>query len=239
MISNKVLNSSSSFMVSFHVFATHQSRTSLTAPSLFLPSSHSSLFFSGDCALFFTTAVSQPFAYQLLPHSFRHDGECTPSHTFFITLTSFLRKIRYCKPFVFSLMPTLPSSVSHIPFACHSYENAGVVVSLTKIFSESLEVVAKNLKFCLHFVSLSRALCSLFALFAPRAFHNSFPFKGIRTLSKNWRGGMGIPNKNLQELLEGSSHFGTSSLRAKPRSHSPLPSHGHPALPGGAHSGVN
>jgi len=32
-----------------------------------------------DCTLFCATAVSQPFVYQLLPHSFHLDGGCTPS----------------------------------------------------------------------------------------------------------------------------------------------------------------
>jgi hypothetical protein len=59
--------------------ATHQSQPSLPAPSPFLPSLHSSLFFSEDCALFSATAVSQPFAYQSFPHSFHRDGGCTPS----------------------------------------------------------------------------------------------------------------------------------------------------------------
>src|SRR5712692_4414160 len=149
MLSNKVLDSSSSFMVSFYVFATHQSRSSLTAPSPFLPSSHSSLFFSGDCALFFTTAVSQPFAYQSLPHSFRPDGECTPSHTFFITLTSFVRHLRHCKPFVFSLMRTLPSSVSCKSFACHflvpsgaeGYEDCRVYTISSQFGTLSLSII--------------------------------------------------------------------------------------------------
>ena len=143
MMSNKVLDSSSSFVVSFYVFATHQSRSSLTAPSPVLPSSHSSLFFSGDCALFFTTAVSQPFAYQLLPHSFHHNGGCTPPRTFSITLTSSVRKTRHCKPFVFSLMRTLPRSVSCKSFTCHSlvpsgaegYENCRVYTILFPIWN--------------------------------------------------------------------------------------------------------
>jgi hypothetical protein len=59
--------------------ATHQCRPSLPAPSPFLPSLHSSLFFSEDCALFPATAVSQPFVYQSFPHSFHHHGGCTPS----------------------------------------------------------------------------------------------------------------------------------------------------------------
>ncbi len=65
-------------MLFFLVFATHQSRSSLPARSSFLPRSHSSLFFSEDCALFSSTALSQPLAYQTLPHSFHHDGGCTP-----------------------------------------------------------------------------------------------------------------------------------------------------------------
>jgi hypothetical protein len=40
----------------------------------------------------------------------------------------------------------------------------------------------------LRFMSAGRALCSLFSLFAPRAFHNSFAHRRFRTLSKNCRG---------------------------------------------------
>jgi hypothetical protein len=58
--------------------ATHQSGNSPSARSPFLPSLHSSLFFSEDSALFSATAVSQPFAYQSFPHSFHHHGGCTP-----------------------------------------------------------------------------------------------------------------------------------------------------------------
>jgi hypothetical protein len=68
-------------MLLFRVFAypkprsaTHQSRPPLPAPSPCLPSLHSSLFFSEDCALFPATAVSQPFAYQSFLHSFYCDG---------------------------------------------------------------------------------------------------------------------------------------------------------------------
>jgi hypothetical protein len=95
------------------------------------------------------------------------------------------------------------------PFRIRFYENAGVVVSLTKNHKRSLE-----------FVFSSRALCSLFSLFAPRVFHNSFALKRFRTLSENRRGGMGISNKNLQELLEVPSRPGTTSPRAGSRSRS-------------------
>src|SRR5882672_7406843 len=50
-------------------------------------------------------------------------------HLFAASLTShetLLRKNRLCKSPVFSLLPTLPSSVSRKPFACHSYENCRV-----------------------------------------------------------------------------------------------------------------
>src|SRR5712692_1263775 len=65
-------------MLFFLVFATQQSRSSLPARSSFLPRSHSSLFVSEDCALFSATALSQPLAYETLPHSFHRDGGCTP-----------------------------------------------------------------------------------------------------------------------------------------------------------------
>jgi hypothetical protein len=79
MISNTLLDMYYSFMVPFHVIATCPSPSARSAPFLFLPSSLSSLFFSEDCALFSATAVSQPLAYQLLPHSFRRDGGVPPS----------------------------------------------------------------------------------------------------------------------------------------------------------------
>ena len=56
------------------VFATRKSRPSLLEPLPFLPSSQSRLFFSEACALFSVTAVSQPFIYQSLRHSFHRDG---------------------------------------------------------------------------------------------------------------------------------------------------------------------
>src|SRR5712692_2644404 len=35
--------------------------------------------FSNTCRLSYTTAISQPFAYQSLPHCFHRDGGCTPA----------------------------------------------------------------------------------------------------------------------------------------------------------------
>jgi len=55
------------------------------------------------------------------------------------------------------------------------YENCRVV----------LVFLSKDLGFNLNLVFPSRALGSLFSLFAPRAFYNSFPFRSIHTLSKN------------------------------------------------------
>ncbi len=73
------------------------------------------------------------------------------------------------------------------PFRIRFYENCRVVlVSLTK-----------NLKILPKFSCTHRSLCLLFPLFAPRVFHNSFPFSMIRTLSKKCR------------VYPNSSHFGT------------------------------
>src|SRR5260370_10170537 len=72
----------SSSMLSFCVFTTRQSRSSLPAPAPFLRTLHSTLFFSVDCALFSVTDISQPFAYQSFPHSFRHDGGVPLSRCF-------------------------------------------------------------------------------------------------------------------------------------------------------------
>src|SRR6267142_241088 len=55
-------------------------RRALLAPLLFITlSSHSSLFFSEVCSLFFLTAVSQPFVCQSLRYSFHRDGWSHPS----------------------------------------------------------------------------------------------------------------------------------------------------------------
>src|SRR5712664_4222676 len=67
------------FVYTEPVFATRKSRPALPAPLPFLPSSHSSLFFSEVCSLFFLTAVSQPFVCQSLRYSFHRDGGSHPS----------------------------------------------------------------------------------------------------------------------------------------------------------------
>ncbi len=90
----------------FPVFATRLSRTSPARLSPFLTSLHSTPFFSKDCELFFTTAASQPFAYQSLPHSFHRHGGGIPS---------------LASSFPFSTLPVLPNS-----FACHRSEKATV-----------------------------------------------------------------------------------------------------------------
>src|SRR6266404_1216007 len=66
-------------MLFSRVFATHKSWPALPAPLPFTLSSRSSLFFSEACALFSVTAVSQPFVYQSLRHSFHRDGGSHPS----------------------------------------------------------------------------------------------------------------------------------------------------------------
>src|SRR6266478_5201007 len=68
-------------MLFSRVFATRKSQPALPAPLPFTPSSHSSLFFSEICSLFSVTALSQPFVYQPLRHSFHHGGGCTPHPT--------------------------------------------------------------------------------------------------------------------------------------------------------------
>src|SRR6266851_1920026 len=171
MIPNKGIDRPYTFMLFFLVFATHQSRSSLPARSSFLSCSHSSLFFSEDCALFSATALSQPLAYQTLPHSFHRDGGCTP-YPHRHRLPRSRRGDEKTFPAT-HLESVLTNGDARNSFRFRFYENAGVVVSLAKIFSERLEVLAKNLKLYLKFVSLSRTLCSLFSLLAQRAFHNS------------------------------------------------------------------
>jgi hypothetical protein len=89
-----------------------------------------------------------------------------------------------------TLSPFLATHTDFAPvspvFATHT-KTPGVVVSLTKIFSEKFEVLTKNSNLCLNFVLPSRSFCSLFSLFAQRVFYNSFVLKRFRTLSKNSR----------------------------------------------------
>jgi hypothetical protein len=65
-------------MLQFRVFAADQLRPSRPSFSPFLRCSHSTPFFSVDCALFSAMDDSQPFIYQSLPHSSHRDGGCTP-----------------------------------------------------------------------------------------------------------------------------------------------------------------
>jgi hypothetical protein len=66
-------------MIWFRVFATHQLRSSGTALIPHLPSPSTTLFFSRPCSHACTTATSQPFPYQSLPHSFHRNGGGAPS----------------------------------------------------------------------------------------------------------------------------------------------------------------
>src|SRR6266404_788399 len=75
----KVIDRRYTFVLFSRVFATRKSRPALPAPLPFTLSSHSSLFFSEVCSLFSVTAVSQPFVYQSLRHSFHRDGGSHPS----------------------------------------------------------------------------------------------------------------------------------------------------------------
>ena len=83
----RVIDTQYTFVLFCRVFATRKSRPALPAPLPLLPSSHSSLFFSEVCSLFSVTAVSQPFVYQSLRHSFRRDGGSHPSSAPFATRT--------------------------------------------------------------------------------------------------------------------------------------------------------
>src|SRR6266850_5781609 len=75
----KVIDTQCTCVLFSRVFATRKSQPSLVAPLPFRLSSHSTLFFSEVCALFSVTAVSQPFVYQSLRHSFHRDGGSHPS----------------------------------------------------------------------------------------------------------------------------------------------------------------
>ncbi len=124
-------------MLYFRVFATHQSRSSLPSPFPFLPSLHSSLFFSKDCALFSATAASQPFAYQSLPHSFHHDGGCTPSRCILNLVTHHAPLA--AKPFRIRRSKTsLPQPLynPHLHRRLVSAENKGLITTLESALTE-------------------------------------------------------------------------------------------------------
>jgi hypothetical protein len=72
-----------------------------TVPFPFLPSSHPSLFFSSDCTLSSTTAISQPFANQSLPHTFHRDGGYTPLHSesYYSPVVNYLPKSFSCNTY--------------------------------------------------------------------------------------------------------------------------------------------
>jgi hypothetical protein len=89
------------------------------------------------------------------------------------------------------------------PFRIRFYKNCRV----------SLPSPIINLKSYSKFVLPGCALCSLFSLFAQRVFDNSIAIRGICTLSEKSRGGMGISNKDLQELLAAPSRPSTRSPR--------------------------
>ena len=122
--------------------ATRKSRSPLLAPLPFTPSSHSNLFFSEVCALFSLTAVSQPFVYQSLRHSFHRDRGAHPSSqelcALFAACSSPLPMFQrsdfptfrrshvptlFQPSFVFNRFHTLSFSVSCNSCICHSYEN--------------------------------------------------------------------------------------------------------------------
>src|SRR5712664_3124101 len=105
-------------MLFFPVFAARKSRPDLPAPLPFTLSSHSSLFFSEVCSLFFVTAGSQPFVYQSLRHSFHRDGGSHPSSQ------------ELCAIFVpFSSPVPVPKSRRPLPFALLSREESTLMKS--------------------------------------------------------------------------------------------------------------
>jgi hypothetical protein len=142
------------FLIFFPVFA--QSNLAETTPTgiPLSPLLHLTPLLSIACALFFLTALTQLFSFQLLPHSFYRNGGCTPSRSIFIFSSALLsclarasresvrdftppRKTRICKSFVFRSLRTLPSSVSRNPFICHSYENNRGVYQLFPLWNSA------------------------------------------------------------------------------------------------------
>ncbi len=113
-------------MLSYLVFADREPRPSLPASFRFLRSSSSSLFFSGDCALFPATAVSQTFYYPFLAHSFHRHGGCTPSFASFFPVlpNSFTCHTSETSPSNSNHCHTSKTGVSN-PRVCHTSETPG------------------------------------------------------------------------------------------------------------------
>jgi hypothetical protein len=135
--------------------ATRQSSSSVSAPFPLLPSLSSTLFFSKACSHTDTTAVSQTFPYQSLPHSFHRDGGGTPS---LISITSLLLPFPSSRDEKAVTVSLLESALTNCDsckfFKIRSYANSGAPLPLS----------------------------SLFLLPAPRAFHNSLSFQSYFSL---------------------------------------------------------
>ncbi len=89
------------------------------------------------------------------------------------SLFSFLASTAFHNSFPSKRFRTLPSSVSCNSFICHYYENCRVTSFKPEVFLFPRHALYSP--------------SSLFSLFAPRAFHNSFLFRRICTLPKNCR----------------------------------------------------
>src|SRR5712664_497074 len=189
-------------MLFFPVFATRKSRPALPASLPFTLSFHSSLFFSEVCSLFSVTAVSQPFVYQSLRHSFHRDGGSHPSSqelcALFASCSSPLPVPKSRRPLHLPARKPRRINTYEISRKCcnqrtyriaklfriNTYKKHGgrgvlwltrnpirISILLALSFEGSDQRESKDLS---SHPTSRPALCSLFSLFAPRVFHNSF-----------------------------------------------------------------
>jgi hypothetical protein len=110
---------------------TPQFASPVSASFPLLPSTSSTLFFSKTCSHTDTTATSQTFAYQSLPHCFHRDGGGTPS----THLLPYLSPSRDEKPVTVTLLESaLTNRDARNSFRICSYTNCRVTSFKPNIF---------------------------------------------------------------------------------------------------------
>ena len=103
-----------------------------------------------------------------------------------------------------TLLSSFPVTRHHSPYpflSFHTVMNCKSRNSIVLIFMQNAGDVGGP-------ASSNRALSSLFSLFAPRVFHNSFAFKRIHTLSRNSRVSINNSHSGTRHSSPATRHYG-------------------------------
>jgi hypothetical protein len=143
---------------------------------------------------------------------------------FFVFATHYPRRSRRLEIAQSSKRSNVLTSSTPNSFPCHTSEKSPANSNPCHTSK-----IAKNNPCSCHTSETTRSLLSLCALL-PRAFHNSFPFKEIRTLSKNSRVyGVPFPLCELCALcrlcVNFDSFFGLSTFNCRLSTSPPVTSH--------------